>query len=722
MYSPTVTAIHVDQVSQLLGYQLKYHSIAEVEFYNRHLKTLTEFNDKGVAIGWRKDARPNGLRRDELRYIQNETMLCKYDFLYFGTHYAHIKNLEGEIVRWAPNIAQLILLSIWGSAEEKAWAIMLLELKARQLGVTTANMIAIAHRVLFHSATDAIMASSDPSKSRDMADKVELICDMLPWWLMPRRTASQTGGLIEFSELKSKLNIFWGNQKQGLARGSTPRVVHLSEVADFENPKEKIDNSLLNAIHEHPSIFFVMEGTGKGKGNYLHEKWQEITELYPQGRSRLRPLFLPVYVGERDLYPTPTWLEMHPIPDGWQPQTITLNYRDAAHQYVHSDPLLSEYLGVNWQMSLQHMWRWEFQRDLAIKAGNLSGFLQEWAASASDSFQAPFSNVFGGELIYEIQSRQPLPVAVFGVEGPTEEIDPYIHPFQNEIDTSKEPIIVRPQWTDSVPPSEYRFIPLLLHGYPSTFSPIGKLIVWEWPTEGEGYGLGVDCSYGKGKDLSALEGIRNRTLDRYEAQVLEFVSPLLDSHKLWPYTMAIADFLSVMRDGVKQQCRVSIELAANGQEVQREMWDRGWWNFHQRVPDDAKTVDYSREYRYGFETTRKSRPKVTQGLERAIRDRTFVVNSPWLLEECGGLIWNADKDRLEAGYSSTDDRYMSTGIIRASLHATETPAMRVAAHQLKVERETRAATYPTFRLPDQLRDTPSDWFLDHEADFHGIND
>jgi hypothetical protein len=723
MYSKTVTASQLALASQALGMKLKRHSIAEVTFYNDHFRRLTEFNDKGIAQGWLKSERPNGLLSDELRYITNERTVCKLDFMYFGTRYAHIKNLDKEIVRWAPNVAQLVLLSIWGSAEEKHWAIMLLELKARQLGVTTANMIAIAHRVLFHSATDAIMASSDPAKSRDMADKVELICDLMPWWLMPRRTASQTGGLIEFNDLKSKLNIFWGNQKQGLARGSTPGVVHLSEVADFEDAEEKIDNSLLNAIHEHHTTFFVMEGTGKGKGdNYLYKKWNAVTEMYPQGRSRIRPLFLPVYVGEKDLYPTSTWLQMHPIPHNWQPQDVTFRYRDAAHSYVANEPLLQDALGINWKMSRKHMWRWEFQRDAALKAGNLSGFLQEWAASASDSFQAPFSNVFGGELIYEIQQQQPVPVAVFGIEGPADEINPYIHLFQNEIDTTKAPITVRPQWLDSLTPPEYRLVPLLLHGYPSTFSPIGKLLLYEWPQDDEEYGIGVDPSYGKGKDNSAIEALRNRTFTKPDAQVAEFASPLLDSHGLWPYIAAIAEFLTVMRNGNRQQPRLAIEMAANGQEVQRELKDRGYWNFHTRVPDDAKVVDYNHQHRIGFETTKKSRPKVTQGLEHAIKDRSFVLNSPWLLEECGGVIWNADKQRLEAGYGATDDRYMASGIIRESFRQTETPSMRVYAHAQKTERDAKANYHPVFRKPDQSRDVPSEWLEDHAHDFDGILD
>src|SRR6266576_3261341 len=299
MYSRKVTAQQISLAETVLGFKLKQRSVPEVEFYNKHFLALTQFNDKGVAVGWRKELRPNGPTAEEARYILGEIVMCKLDLLYFGTRYVFIKDLNKEIVRWAPNIAQLVLISIWGSAEEKQWAILLLELKARQLGITTANMIAIAHRVLFWRGTDAIMASSSPSKSRDMADKVELICDNMPWWLLPTRSASQTGGLLEYKGLTSKLNIFWGNQKEGLSRGSTPGVFHLSEIPDFEEPKEKIEDSLLNTIHEHPMIFGVMESTGKGKGNYWHEVWVKTKELYPLGQSRMRPLFLPVYVGEK---------------------------------------------------------------------------------------------------------------------------------------------------------------------------------------------------------------------------------------------------------------------------------------------------------------------------------------------------------------------------------------------------------------------------------------
>src|SRR5882724_5898472 len=107
MYNRSVTAAQTQLASEVLGYKLKQRSIAEVEFYNRHFDSLTDFNDKGIAIGWRKDLRPHGPTREEARYIEGEIAMCKLDFLYFGTRYVFIKDLSKEIVRWAPNIAQL---------------------------------------------------------------------------------------------------------------------------------------------------------------------------------------------------------------------------------------------------------------------------------------------------------------------------------------------------------------------------------------------------------------------------------------------------------------------------------------------------------------------------------------------------------------------------------------------------------------------------------------
>lgn len=704
MYSPSVTQRNIQLAQAAVAFPLTPVSVATARLRVDYFNDLTEFNEKGDALGWKRP-----LTAEESQYIQSERILCKLDFLYASARYMHINDYRKELVLFTPNKAQRIKLDIWARCEEAGQAIEELNLKARRLGVSTLIELVLAWLTAFYSGSTALVASSDPEKSRDMADIIRLVYDMMPWWLLPKKTTSRTGELYEFFEMKSKITVRWGNQTSGIGRGGSPNLAHLSELPDFDDPEEKVEAALLRAIIPSPRVFIALESTAKGKGNWWHDKWQDAKEHWPD--TRLRPVFLPWFVGD-DIYPEPTWLLSHPIPADWQPLDITVAHAATAERYVHVNQLLNHYLGDNWRMSRAQMWYWQFNREEARRTKALHKFLEEMPGDDIEAFQSPHGSVFDAEMISEVRSRIPDP-QVFEIRGALDEIGEYQHYFGSE--HAGEPHPITAHWNENLPAAEYALQPLNFQGY-SNLSPVGKLIIWEWPEEGAEYGIGVDCSYGKGKDLSAVEVMRQRTYTDPERQVAEFVSPLLDSHLLWPYVFAIGTLYSTMRDGRRQQPRIAIELAANGQEVQRELRDRGWYNFHQRVPDDAKTVDYSREYRLGFETTRKSRPKVTQGLERAVRDKTIIINSPWLLEECGGLIWNADKERLEAGYGSTDDRYMALGIIRESFRQTETPTMRVMAHQQRAEDKAQREHHPTFRIPDYARPEASDWYKEHERE------
>ena len=62
-------------------------------------------------------------------------------------HYCHIIDFEKRLVRFTPNIAQRLVLDIWSEMEAQRWAIMMLQLKSRQLGVSTLTELAVAHRL-----------------------------------------------------------------------------------------------------------------------------------------------------------------------------------------------------------------------------------------------------------------------------------------------------------------------------------------------------------------------------------------------------------------------------------------------------------------------------------------------------------------------------------------------------------------------------------------------
>ena len=117
---------------------------------------------------------------------------------------------------------------------------------------------------------------------------------------------------------------------------------------------------------------------------------------------------------------------------------------------------------------------------------------------------------------------------------------------------------------------------------------------------------------------------------------------------------------------------IVIELQNNGNEVQDELMRRGWTNFYKRYNVNG------REKRFeglGWNTTRGSRPKLTDTLIKAVKDQWFEINSPWLLREIEDLETNETLQsiRVEAKAGSRDDRAICTGMLLAATHSEIAP-------------------------------------------------
>jgi len=260
MYSPLVTESQVLKTSRALGIKLRPSTPREISIYREHLDRLFFKDEKGK---WQQE-RP--FTPAESAWVENERALCTLDFRYWANNYARIKSKENIPIHFYLNLAQQVMLDIWGEMEEEEIAIMVQILKARQLGMSTLTEMAVAHRVQFHSHINAIVASSDPDKSKKMAEMMTFCWDQQPRWLMPQQTVGRAGILHEFAN-GSAVSIQWGNQSTGIARGTTPTVAHLSELADFEHPEELVDASLMRAMHDSPFVLLVLESTAAGRDN-----------------------------------------------------------------------------------------------------------------------------------------------------------------------------------------------------------------------------------------------------------------------------------------------------------------------------------------------------------------------------------------------------------------------------------------------------------------------
>lgn len=646
------------------GFRLQRHSISQVIQANSYLETIWGVDDDGKAV----QKRP--YTTEEVRWIRNERAMCACDFLYWATRYAFVKDQTDTLVRFAPRLPQLVVLDDFSNMEADGVAILIQVLKARQLGVTTLSELIMLWKTMMFPGTTSLVASSRPDKTAEMVGKMDICYQNQPAWLVPR-IVTNNSSVIGFDDQDSYINLNHGAVMSGMGRGSTVTTFHLSEVSEWLNPKKDIDAALLHAVHDSPWIIGILESTAMGRSGWWFDKWKYNIDHWSLGMSRLKPVFLPWYAGV-DLYPTPTWLKGHPIPKDHRFADMTINHAGRAKGYVQSgvNKVLTQFLGSSWEMPPEQMWYWEVNRAESAANKELHVFYQEMCSDDIEAFQSPNASAFSADLIIEMREKTPMPYGVYGIQGSQAEIPPQFQPADMDIDRNRAPINIIAQWNPMQPKHEYRLVPLLHRGS-TTFSPLGKVIMYEPPIAGESYGIGTDTGYGIGKDNTVLEGIRKGSPTRGVGQVFEFASPNMNSFEVWPINLALGTLYSTEVDGKRRQARQVIEGAANGENVFNELKKRGWREFHDWARYDRRIVQ-AVSNRQVWYTNTWSRPLMMDMLLSAINSGWLDISSPWFIEEMADLELDEVKLRLAASAGKHDDRLMAMGIVLFSLHVRET--------------------------------------------------
>jgi hypothetical protein len=696
VYSPRVTESQLLKISKALDTPLRRSAPQEIAVYREHLDKLYVKDEKG---NW-------GLQREftpaESRWIENERAVCTVDFRYWFDNYARIKNKENIPSQIRLNLAQRVMLDIWGEMEEEEIGVMVQILKARQLGMSTLTELAVAHRVQFHSHINAIVASSDPDKSRKMADMMVFCWEQQPHWLMPARKSGRAGILHEFAN-GSAVSIQWGNQTTGIARGTTPTIAHLSELADFENPADLVDAALLRAMHNSPFVLLVLESTASGRENWWHRKWDLSKRGWPLRRSRLRPVFLPWYLG-RDLYPNPTDLKKSPVPAGYDPPQMVKDHAERAKAYVAVRPELRKVLGDGWEMPPEQKWFYEINREEYALEGNLNKWYQEMPADDMEAFQHKRMSIFNAEFLEEKRNKCREPLLVLGLRGPEEEIPLRLQPSDREVDRDSRfrPITIDPRRAGAHSGGPYTLVPLKWTGS-SDMDPLGKIFVYSLPRPLNQYGLGIDTAHGVGYDRTVIQVVSTATPSANAQQCAEFATDVAGAFEIWPFALALGALYSTTGfDGqTLRPARMAIEMASNGEATQRELIKRGWpaSAFHiQMKPQTRGMVPTNANMPlFGWKTTEASRGPMLDFLIKALKDGWLDVHSPWFVDEMGNFIRNEKKERLEAAEGSHDDRLMAMGIILDSLHRPMQYGQGTAAWEQRLATEAAAHRHPARR-------------------------
>lgn len=662
----------------------EYHTVVEAERITAHFNALVEPDENGVLVSVRhaeKDWRET-LEPDEVRLIRNEMILCRADFSYFVSRYAWIKSDEDRVVRMEPWISQQIFLSILAEMQEQQISLMLIILKARQLGLSRVISLILLHSVLFQAHTNAFLASSTEDKTGLLFDMLDFVLYRLPFWMRPAERYRRENKILELLN-GSALTLQHGQQSTGIARGTTPTKAHISELSEFDEFKvsDLIDSSLLRAMHDSPQTFLALESTAKGMNNWWHHKWMAAKAGWPERRSRLRPLFLPWFVG--GLYPKAHWLRAHPVPPDYSTRMLpwALAHAEGAEEYVRKTEYLYTRLGKDWQMPLQQIWYYECERDAAIREKRLNKFLQEMPSNDDEAFQSTSISVFDNETLtfYRDNAHGQELLGAYGLVGSAEIVNPRLQPPELLRDHNQPPITIRCERTTSYP-LQFELVPLRFDGW-SLESGVDKIYIWEMPVNGETYGIGMDTSDGIEKDRTVLEGLRKYSLNGPTKQVFEYASGKMNALDSWPFALALGTLYSVPdASGMQQQARLAIECKGHGDMAQNIIRTMGWVNFH---PWNDKQLDnrqqkLSQYHKIGVYTTSWWRDGMIEMLVKMLRDGDIEIASPFFVQEMASLQGDQFVQSLKAGYGGYDDRIMSLGFILVSLYKWDANYFRSA--------------------------------------------
>ena len=653
-----------------------YHSIQQIDHAIAHLNDLWDPEQKKLR-------RP--LTVDESAFIQNERRICALDFRgYWAKNFAWIVNWQKQPVRFTPNVAQNIVIDLWAEDEAAGNAIWMQQLKARRLGVSTVSELNVCHRFQFQPYSNCVVASADPQKTIEMAGMIKFCLDNQPWWLLPTVTKVKHAIPIEFGEQHSTLAIEAGNQFTGVARGSAPNVLHLSELCEWVDAEDLIDGALMPAVLDDPNVFGILESTAKGPG-WWKRKWEQTTRDWERGTARIRPVFLPWYVGT-DIYPTPADLRKRPIPQNWIPDDRTISHAERARQYVLTNPLLFHHLAKgnkDWRMPLAQMWWREMGYRTAKEEKTLNIFLSEFCSDSIEAFQASNIPIIDPEILLGYQERTRNPVGTYTIIGP--DIPTALITPRRYWDHSKPPISIH---TREIVPKldvKYQLIPLKFEGY-SSFDWDLKLLVWEWPEPGHSYGVGVDTSEGIGQDRAIIQVLREATPQLGPGQVAEWASAYVTAFQLWPLVMAMGCLYSTYKAsaGKRVQCRMAIECWANGAATQHELQKRGWSNFHPWKSYDNRKIRKDGEVnKVGVYTNVAFRSQMFDMLLTNLSEEAIDLPSPFLIQELTTLERAGDRRKPQAAPDAYDDRVMAIGFPLFSLHMGKAPARQFARQRVQ---------------------------------------
>lgn len=669
MYSQAICAKVIDDFARREGWRPEPHSLEQVDDFCEYIDDIVDVEATRTTrnYSWNlKSKRLNGKAPTEKRiewmkrWRINEKFMCFAEAQYFVTRYARIRDVKERIIRLEYRKAQNLFHSLLAKYDDRQVAIQLFCLKARQVGISTIVCMYFLHRILFRTNVHAIMASAQVQQSDKLAKMIWTTWEKLPFWLPPAQTVLKerepqwaNGGA---------LSIQAGSQNVGIAQGSTPTCLHLSEIADYATPKKTIEEGVFPAAHQTDALFFVLEGTGSTSSPWQQEKWNYYKANLGHG-GRFRTLFIPPCCAD-DIYPHADWLRGQPIPYNWHPVDETMRMKRRGELFVRSTDYLAEELGTNWSMSREYMWYWECGWKEAVASHSEKTYLSQNAITDDDAFQSKFDPVFNDETIEVVTKEREKRYAAYFITGKTIIMGADMRPWEppaDEIDYDGERIQLHWEANDGNK-YDWELVPALPFDDSDDTRCFDKLLIFEEPRVGADYSEAIDTADGlnlPNEDRSSLTVLRHGGPKERDVCSAQFTSLRVNPAQMSRIAACVAVLFGTDGEGQVTSANPMVmqfiieQIRKTGDECQNQLIIMGFYDHHvMHFYDDKGGFDPSKGTKLGWRTSRWSRPLLLTRFVDAVNLGWMKINDPITIRQMKMFVRREKAGQSEMGHES----------------------------------------------------------------------
>lgn len=371
--------------------------------------------------------------------------------------------------------------------------VLVIIIKARQLGFSTLIQVLLFLYALFNPRSTVVVVSSDDKSVEHVLSMTATLVDAWPKEfedLRPELTGESRERLELYNKSKYESRSSDGKRIHSL----TSDAMHLTEYAHYKSD-DKVAAAIV-AVPQHAWIF--IESTSAGPAGDYYEKAKaaltidQLIDDYDAQVPRPERQYVKVFC---------SWLEdpaYTAYVEPWESEALTNSLDDYERQLLakfppgrfdnDGNPLPYCDLG-------RIKWRREKIKNDCQKGKDRNGrlltpeqfFMQEFPADEDEAFQEASGAVFPVETILKAET-------LAHQDGKV----PYLFRIKDE---KSEPVLV-------------------------TTPHLANLIIWELPVEGRQYSFGADIGRGRGRDNSVIKGC-DRLDGTLAREVVEFSSNLL---------------------------------------------------------------------------------------------------------------------------------------------------------------------------------------------------